>query len=211
MNIHEYQAKELLKKFGVPVLAGAVAWTAEEAVKRAEELPGPVYVVKAQLHAGGRGAGHFADDPNGKGGVRIARSLAEVHAAAAAMMGHTLVTRQTGPKGRQVHRVYVEAGAAIAREVYLSVLIDRAAGRVALIASSEGGVEIEEVAEHHPDKILRLAVDPASASRPSTAAGSPPASVFRARRQARSAGSSRGSIAPSSHSTVRSSRSTPWW
>ena len=166
MNIHEYQAKELLKKFGVPALAGAVAWTAEEAVKRAEELPGPVYVVKAQLHAGGRGAGHFADDPDGKGGVRLARSLAEVHAAAAAMIGHTLITRQTGPKGRQVHRIYVEAGAAIAREVYLSLLIDRAAGRVALIASSEGGVEIEEVAEHHPDKIMHLAVDPASGVSP---------------------------------------------
>ena len=114
MNIHEYQAKELLKKFGVPVLAGAVAWTAEEAVKRAEELPGPVYVVKAQLHAGGRGAGHFADDPNGKGGVRIARSLAEVHAAAAAMMGHTLVTRQNGPQGAAGAPGLCRAGAAIA-------------------------------------------------------------------------------------------------
>ncbi len=162
MNIHEYQAKELLKKFGVPVLQGAVAWTPDEAVKKAEELPGPIYVVKAQLHAGGRGAGHFADDPNGKGGVRVCRSLGEVHAAASAMLGHTLVTHQTGPKGRQVHRVYVEAGAAIVRELYLSLLIDRAAGRIALVASSEGGVEIEDVAADHPERILHLTIDPAS-------------------------------------------------
>ncbi len=162
MNIHEYQAKELLKKFGVPVLEGGVAWTPEEAVKRAEALPGPLYVVKAQLHAGGRGAGHFSDDPNGKGGVRVARSLAEVHAAAAAMIGHTLVTRQTGAAGRQVHRVYVEQGAAIAREFYLSVLVDRRAGRIALVGSSEGGIEIEEVASRHPEKILHVSIDPAS-------------------------------------------------
>ncbi len=162
MNIHEYQAKELFKKFGVPVLDGGVAWTPEEAVKKAEALPGSVYVVKAQLHAGGRGAGHFADDPEGKGGVRIAHSLHEVHAAAAAMLEHTLITRQTGPTGRKVHRVYVEAGARIAREFYLSLLVDRGVGRIALVASSEGGVEIEEVASRHPEKILRVTVDPAS-------------------------------------------------
>jgi succinyl-CoA synthetase beta subunit len=166
MNIHEYQAKELLKKFGVPVLPGGVAWTPEEAVKRAGELSGPVYVVKAQLHAGGRGAGHFAYDPKGKGGVRIARSHDEVQEAAAAMLGHALVTRQTGAKGRQVRRVYVEAGAAIVREFYLSLLIDRGSGRVALIASTEGGVEIEEVAARHPEKILRLTVDPATGVSP---------------------------------------------
>ena len=162
MNIHEYQAKELLKQFGVPVLEGAVAWTPEEAVKQAEALPGPIYVVKAQLHAGGRGAGHFLDDPNGKGGVRVAGSLAEVHAAAAAMIGHTLITRQTGPAGRQVHRVYVEQGAQIAREFYLSLLVDRRVGRVALIGSSDGGVEIEEVAARDPEKILHVMIDPAS-------------------------------------------------
>ncbi|MGH7101986.1 MAG: ADP-forming succinate--CoA ligase subunit beta [Acetobacteraceae bacterium] len=162
MNIHEYQAKELFRKFGVPVLDGGVASTPEEAVKKAQALPGPVYVVKAQLHAGGRGAGHFADDPNGKGGVRIARSLGEVHAIAAAMIGHTLITRQTGPKGRTVHRVYVEAGAAIAREFYLSLLVDRRVGRITLVGSSEGGIEIEEVATHHPEKITHVAIDPAS-------------------------------------------------
>ncbi|MGH7118896.1 MAG: ADP-forming succinate--CoA ligase subunit beta [Acetobacteraceae bacterium] len=166
MNIHEYQAKELFRKFGVPVLDGEVAATPEEAVKKAEALPGPVYVVKAQLHAGGRGAGHFADDPRGSGGVRLARSLHEVHAQAAAMLGHTLITRQTGPQGRTVHRVYVEAGADIAREFYLSLLVDRGKGRIALVASSEGGIEIEEVASRHPEKILHVAVDPASGISP---------------------------------------------
>jgi succinyl-CoA synthetase beta subunit len=162
MNIHEYQAKELLKRYGVPVLDGHVAWTPDEAAEAARKLPGPVHVVKAQLHAGGRGAGHFADDPNGKGGVRIARSIEEVHAAAEAMIGHTLITRQTGAHGRPVHRVYVEAGCDIARELYLSLLVDRVTGRVTLIASTEGGMEIEEVAAHHPDRIQRVAVDPAS-------------------------------------------------
>jgi succinyl-CoA synthetase beta subunit len=162
MNIHEYQAKELLKKYGVPVLDGHVAWTPDEAAEAARKLPGPVYVVKAQLHAGGRGAGHFADDPNGKGGVRIARSIEDVHAAAEAMIGHTLITRQTGAHGRPVHRVYVEAGCDIARELYLSLLVDRVSGRVTMIASTEGGMEIEEVAAHHPDRIQRVAVDPAS-------------------------------------------------
>src|SRR5579859_2489120 len=110
MNIHEYQGKELLKQYGVAVLDGYVAWTPEEAAAAAAKLPGPVYVVKSQIHAGGRGAGRFADDPNGKGGVRLAKSADEVKAAADAMLGHTLVTKQTGPAGRSVHRVYVEAG-----------------------------------------------------------------------------------------------------
>jgi succinyl-CoA synthetase beta subunit len=162
MNIHEYQAKELLKRHGVAVLEGHVAWTPDEATDAARKLPGSVYVVKAQLHAGGRGAGHFTDDPNGKGGVRIARSIDEVRAAAEAMLGHTLVTRQTGANGRPVHRVYVETGCDIARELYLSLLVDRVTGRVTMIASTEGGMEIEEVAARHPDKILRVAVDPAS-------------------------------------------------
>ncbi|MDQ2802935.1 MAG: acetate--CoA ligase family protein, partial [Pseudomonadota bacterium] len=117
MNIHEYQAKELLRGYGVAVLDGHVAWTPDEAVAAAKRLPGPVFVVKAQIHAGGRGAGRFAHDPGGKGGVRIARSLDEVRAAAEAMIGHVLVTRQTGPAGRKVHRVYVEAGCDIAREL----------------------------------------------------------------------------------------------
>ena len=166
MNIHEYQAKELLRRYGVAVLDGHVAWTAEEAVAAAGRLPGPVRVVKAQIHAGGRGAGHFADDPAGKGGVRIARSAEEVRAAAAAMLGHVLVTKQTGAAGRKVHRVYVEAGCDIARELYLSLLVDRASGRVTIVASAEGGMEIEEVAAHAPEKIMRVAIDPAAGFSP---------------------------------------------
>ena len=166
MNIHEYQAKELLRRYGVAVLDGHVAWTAEEAVAAAGKLPGPVHVVKAQIHAGGRGAGHFAGDPTGKGGVRIARSAEEVRAAAAAMLGHVLVTKQTGAAGRKVHRVYVEAGCDIARELYLSLLVDRASGRVTIVASAEGGMEIEEVAAHTPEKIMRVAIDPAAGFSP---------------------------------------------
>jgi succinyl-CoA synthetase beta subunit len=162
MNIHEYQGKELLKRYGVTVLDGYVAWTPEEAEAAATKLPGPVYVVKSQIHAGGRGAGRFADDPNGKGGVRLAKSPAEVKAAAEAMIGHTLVTKQTGPAGRPVRRVYVEAGCDIARELYLSLLVDRITGRVTVIASTEGGMEIEEVAANHPERILRAGIDPAS-------------------------------------------------
>ncbi len=166
MNIHEYQAKEVLRDYGVAVLDGHVSWTAEEAEVAAKKLAGSVYVVKAQIHAGGRGAGHFADDPAGKGGVRIARSPAEARAHAAAMLGHVLVTKQTGATGRKVHRVYVEQGCEIARELYLSLLVDRESGRVTLMASSEGGVEIEEVAAHHPEKILKVAIDPASGFSP---------------------------------------------
>jgi succinyl-CoA synthetase beta subunit len=162
MNIHEYQGKELLAKYGVAVLQGRVAWTPEEAEYAATLLPGPIYVVKSQIHAGGRGAGHFAEDPGGKGGVRLARSPAEVRAIAEAMLGHTLVTKQTGPAGRVVRRVYVEAGCDIDRELYLSLLIDRATARVTVMASTEGGMEIEEVAEHQPEKIMRVAVDPAT-------------------------------------------------
>jgi succinyl-CoA synthetase beta subunit len=162
MNIHEYQAKELLRGYGVAVLDGHVAWTPEEAEAAALTLPGPVYVVKSQIHAGGRGAGHFANDPAGKGGVRIAKSPAEVKAAAEAMLGHTLITKQTGPAGRDVHRLYVEAGCDIARELYLSLLVDRATSRIAIMASTEGGMEIEEVAAHHPEKILRVSIDPAA-------------------------------------------------
>jgi succinyl-CoA synthetase beta subunit len=162
MNIHEYQGKELFRRYGVAILDGHVAWTPEEAVEAARKLPGPVFVVKSQIHAGGRGAGRFADDPQGKGGVRLARSLDEVRAAATAMIGHTLVTRQTGPAGRRVNRVYVEAGSDIARELYLSLLVDRETARLTIVASTEGGMEIEEVAERHPEKILRAAIDPAS-------------------------------------------------
>jgi succinyl-CoA synthetase beta subunit len=162
MNIHEYQAKELLRGYGVAVLEGHVAWTPEEAVQAAAKLPGPVFVVKSQIHAGGRGAGRFNDDPNGKGGVRLAKSPEEVRAAAEAMIGHTLITKQTGPQGRDVRRIYVEAGCDIERELYFSLLVDRAASRIVLMASTEGGMEIEEVAERHPEKIQRVHVDPAT-------------------------------------------------
>ena len=162
MNIHEYQAKSLLQKFGVAVPKGGVAYTPQEAEKAAAALPGPVYVVKAQIHAGGRGAGRFTDDPAGKGGVRLAKSPAEAAADAAKMLGHVLVTQQTGPKGREVKRVYVEEGCDIKRELYLGMLIDRRNSRITVMASTEGGMEIEEVAAQHPDKIVRLAIDPAS-------------------------------------------------
>jgi succinyl-CoA synthetase beta subunit len=162
MNIHEYQAKELLRRYGVAVLDGHVAWTPEEAEAAAGKLPGPIYVVKSQIHAGGRGAGRFTNDPDGKGGVRLAKSAAEAKAAAAAMIGSTLVTKQTGPEGKLVSRVYVEAGCDIARELYLSLLVDRDCSRVVIMASTEGGIEIEEVAANHPEKILKVDVDPAT-------------------------------------------------
>ncbi len=162
MNIHEYQAKKLLAKYGVAVLQGGVAYTPAEAEHVAKELGGPVWVVKSQIHAGGRGAGRFADDPGGKGGVRVVKSLDDVRAAADAMIGHTLITKQTGPAGRVVRRVYVEAGCDIARELYLSLLVDRVTGRVTIIASTEGGMEIETVAAEQPEKIQRVAIDPAS-------------------------------------------------
>ncbi len=162
MNIHEYQAKELLRGYGVAVLDGYLARTPDEAERAASRLPGPVFVVKSQIHAGGRGAGRFTNDPDGKGGVRLARSPAEVRAAAEAMLGQTLVTKQTGPAGRVVQRLYVEAGCDISRELYLSLLVDRASSRVLVMASTEGGMEIEEVAEHHPERILRAPIDPAT-------------------------------------------------
>ena len=162
MNIHEYQGKELLKRYGVAVLDGHVAWTPEEAEQAAAKLPGPIYVVKSQIHAGGRGAGRFQGDPDGKGGVRLAKSPAEARQAAEAMIGATLVTKQTGDAGRRVSRVYVEAGCDIKRELYLSLLIDRETSRVTIVASTEGGMEIEHVAETQPDRILRVAIDPAA-------------------------------------------------
>ena len=152
MNIHEYQAKQVLKEYGVPVPQGGVAFTADEAVKVAEELGGPVWVVKAQIHAGGRGKG---------GGVMVVKSLDEVRSEAERMLGMTLITHQTGPEGREVGRIYVEDGSDIARELYLSALVDRATSRVSFIASTEGGMDIEEVAENTPEKILTVSVDPA--------------------------------------------------
>lgn len=162
MNIHEYQGKQLLAKYGVPVPRGAVAFSVDEAAKAAEELGGPVWVVKSQIHAGGRGAGRFKDNPEGKGGVRVVKSVADVKANAGEMLGHVLVTKQTGPAGKEVKRLYIEEGADIKRELYLAFLVDRGSGRIAVIASTEGGMEIEEVAAHTPEKIVKLIIDPAT-------------------------------------------------
>jgi succinyl-CoA synthetase beta subunit len=157
MNIHEYQAKALLKDYGVSVLAGQVAYAPDEASTAARALGGPLWVVKAQIHAGGRGKG---------GGVKLARSVEEVRQLAEQMLGMDLITHQTGPGGRTVRRVYIEDGCEIARELYLGALIDRASSRLTLMASSEGGVDIEEVAARTPDKILTVAIDPAIGYQP---------------------------------------------
>ncbi len=157
MNIHEYQAKQLLARYGVAVPRGGIAYTPEEAAKAADALGGGLWVVKAQIHAGGRGKA---------GGVRLARSIDEVRAAADALIGATLVTHQTGPAGRQVKRVYVEEGCDIARELYLGLLVDRDSGRVTLIGSTEGGMEIEQVAAAAPEKILTVRIDPATGIQP---------------------------------------------
>jgi len=161
MNIHEYQGKELLAKYGVTVPQGKVAFTVEEAVTAAEELGGPVYVVKSQIHAGGRGAGRFKDNPDGQGGVRVVKSVDEVRHSATEMLGHVLVTKQTGETGKEVKRLYIEEGCDIARELYLGMLLDRETSRLTMMASTEGGMEIEEVAEATPEKILKVAIDPA--------------------------------------------------
>ncbi len=161
MNIHEYQAKGLLAKFGVTVPQGGVAFTPEEAENVARDLSGPPWVVKSQIHAGGRGAGRFKDDPDGQGGVRLCQSLDEVRENARKMLGHTLVTKQTGATGKEVKRLYIEEGCDIARELYLGMLLDRATSRVTVMASSEGGMDIEEVAAKTPEKILKEAIDPA--------------------------------------------------
>jgi succinyl-CoA synthetase beta subunit len=167
MNVHEYQAKQLLKGFGVPVALGNPAFTPAEAVKAAQGLPGPVYVVKSQIHAGGRGKGKFKEAAAGdKGGVRIVKSIDEVKTAAEQMLGKTLVTIQTGPAGRVVKRVFVEDGSAIERELYLSALVDRVTSRIAFIASTEGGMDIEKVAHDTPEKIFTLSIDPASGYSP---------------------------------------------
>ena len=160
MNIHEYQAKSLLKKFGVAVPNGGIAYTPDEAIQAAKELPGPIWVVKSQIHAGGRGAGRFKDGDPEKGGVRLAKSIDEVSAHATAMLGRTLVTKQTGEAGKEVKRVYIEDGCDIAREIYLSILMDRVTSRITVMASTEGGMDIEEVAEKTPEKIIKVAIDP---------------------------------------------------
>ena len=167
MNIHEYQAKEVLAKFGVPVPAGYAALTVDEAVAAAAKLPGPLWIVKAQIHAGGRGKGKFVElPPEAKGGVRLARSADDVRAAAADMLGNTLVTIQTGAAGKQVNRLYITDGVDIAREFYLALLVDRATGRISLVVSTEGGMDIESVAHDTPEKIQTLTVDPATGIMP---------------------------------------------
>jgi succinyl-CoA synthetase beta subunit len=166
MNIHEYQAKELLAKWGVPIPVGVAAFTVEDAVAAVDQLPGPLYVVKAQIHAGGRGKGKFRElPPQAKGGVRLARSADDVRAAAADMLGNTLVTIQTGASGKQVNRLYITDGVDIAKEFYLAFLVDRASGRVACVASTEGGMDIEAVAHDTPEKIKTFTIDPATGFR----------------------------------------------
>src|ERR671916_1789263 len=163
MNIHEYQAKELLAKFGVPVPAGQAAMSVEEAVAAAHKLPGPLWVVKSQIHAGGRGKGKFKElGDAAKGGVRLAHSIDEVREHAAEMLGKTLVTVQTGPEGKKVQRLYITEGVDIAREFYLALLVDRGSGRIAVVASTEGGMNIEEVAHDTPEKIRTITIDPAT-------------------------------------------------
>ena len=167
MNIHEYQAKELLAKFGVPVPAGHAALTVDEAVEAASRLPGPLYVVKAQIHAGGRGKGKFKElGPDAKGGVRLAKTLDEVRAAATEMLGNTLVTIQTGEAGKQVNRLYITDGVDIAKEFYLALVVDRASGRIGFVVSTEGGMDIETVAHDTPEKIHSFSVDPATGFQP---------------------------------------------
>ena len=160
MNIHEYQAKGLLKTFGVNIPNGGVAYTPDEAIKVAKELSGPNWVVKSQIHAGGRGTGRFKDGDTDKGGIRIGKSVQEVSQHAAAMLGQTLITRQTGESGKEVKRVYIEEGCDIARELYLSILLDRDTSQITIMASAEGGMDIEEVAKKSPEKIIKVAIDP---------------------------------------------------
>jgi succinyl-CoA synthetase beta subunit len=167
MNIHEYQAKDLLAKFGVPVPIGFAAMSVDEAVAATTKLPGPLYVVKAQIHAGGRGKGKFVElPPEAKGGVRLAKSAEEVRAAATDMLGNTLVTIQTGAAGKQVNRLYVTDGVDIAKEFYLALLVDRASSRIAVVVSTEGGMNIEDVAHNTPDKIHTITIDPATGIMP---------------------------------------------
>jgi|TARA_B110001450_G_scaffold6592_3_gene6793 succinyl-CoA synthetase beta subunit len=163
MNIHEYQAKALLRSYGAPVSDGRVVLKADEAKIAASEMDGPLWVVKAQIHAGGRGKGHFKEaDAGATGGVRMAKSVEEAEKEAKAMLGRTLVTKQTGPAGKQVNRVYIEDGSEIKNEFYLAILVDRQTSRISFVASTEGGMDIEEVAASTPEKIISFSVDPAT-------------------------------------------------
>ena len=163
MNIHEYQAKTLLHRYGVPVSEGRIVLSADEAKRAASEVEGPLWVIKAQIHAGGRGKGSFIEaDAGSGGGVRLARSVEEAEKEAKAMLGRTLVTKQTGPVGKMVNRIYIEEGSGIEKEFYLAILVDRQSSRISFVASTEGGMDIEEVAESIPEKILSFSVDPAT-------------------------------------------------
>ena len=167
MNIHEYQGKAVLKEYGAPVSAGFPALSVAEAVEAAKKLPGPLYVVKSQIHAGGRGKGKFKELPaDAKGGVRLAKSIEEVESHAKEMLGNTLVTLQTGPAGKQVNRLYIEDGSDIAKEFYLSALVDRETSRIAFVVSTEGGMDIEKVAHDTPEKIKTFSIDPATGIMP---------------------------------------------
>jgi len=180
MNIHEYQAKQVLGRYGVPLLDGGAATTPEEAAAAAQAIGGSLWVVKSQIHAGGRGKGRFkgqvsdaeiakaakGDDADGKGGVRLARSIDDVKAEAADMLGNVLVTKQTGVEGKQVNTLYIEAGCDIAQELYLSVMLDRSNNKILLMASEHGGMNIEDVAEEHPDAIKKVWVEPAAGIQP---------------------------------------------
>ncbi|PYE84974.1 ADP-forming succinate--CoA ligase subunit beta [Pseudoroseicyclus aestuarii] len=167
MNIHEYQAKALLRSYGAPVSDGRAVTRAEEAKTAAGELDGPLWVVKAQIHAGGRGKGHFKEaDAGEKGGVRLAKSVEEAETEARKMLGRTLVTHQTGPEGKMVNRIYIEDGSDIETEMYLALLVDRASSRISIVSSTEGGMDIEEVAASTPERILSFSIDPAAGYQP---------------------------------------------
>ncbi|MBM7853360.1 succinyl-CoA synthetase beta subunit, partial [Methylopila capsulata] len=167
MNIHEYQAKSILREYGAPVPNGFPIFSLDDVDNAANALGGPVWVVKSQIHAGGRGKGKFVEPDAGEaGGVRLSRSVDEVKANVRQMLGRTLVTKQTGPSGKQVNRLYVEEGSLIEKEFYLSALVDRTTGHVAFVVSTEGGMDIEEVAHEHPEKIHTITVDPATGVQP---------------------------------------------
>ncbi|MEY4556604.1 MAG: hypothetical protein RL093_1723 [Pseudomonadota bacterium] len=171
MNIHEYQAKQVLKGFGAPVAEGVAITSADQAEAAAKQLPGPLYVVKSQIHAGGRGKGKFKElGPDAKGGVRLAFSIEDVVKHSKEMLGNTLVTAQTGPAGKQVNRLYIEDGADIERELYCSLLVDRSTGRVSFVVSTEGGMDIEAVAHDTPEKILTIDINPEAGVTPANVA-----------------------------------------
>jgi succinyl-CoA synthetase beta subunit len=166
MNIHEYQAKALLREYGVRVPNGLPVFSIDEAERAAKQLDSNAWVVKAQIHAGGRGAGHFANAPNGRGGVSLVRNHASVRTQTERMLGNTLVTKQTGPQGKEVQRILVEEACDIARELYLGMLLDRGTSRLTMMASTEGGMSIEDVAAQSPEKIIRISIDPVTGIKP---------------------------------------------